>query len=60
MCIRDRFKDSSTVPITGGTPLYLSGASGGFNSSPPGSGFVRLIGWVIENNIIYLDQTILI
>jgi len=47
------FKDSSTVPITSGSPLYLSGASGGFNSSPPGSGFVRLIGWVIENNIIY-------
>ena len=46
-------RNTSTISITNGSPLYLSGTTGGFASSAPASGFVRIIGWMVENNIIY-------
>jgi hypothetical protein len=46
-------RNTSTIPISVGVPLYLNGTSGTFSASAPASGFVRIIGWMVENNIIY-------
>ena len=46
-------RNTSTVPLTGGLPVYLNGTTGGFNTTAPASGFVRVVGWMVENNILY-------
>ena len=47
------FKDSASVTVGAGTPIYINGTAGSFSSAAPASGFVRVVGWVVENNIIY-------
>ena len=50
----DGWYNQVTSPtVSPGTPFYLSGTSGGFSNTPPASGFVRLVGWLVESGVIY-------
>ena len=49
------FRDTSSITVSNGTILYLSGTSGAFTINIPTSGYVRIIGYLAFTNTVFFN-----